>query len=101
MTISLKKFALAIVTISGVSIGSLAVMTAPASAHVVCDDDGDDCWQTHPDYYNPYWDHVWHERREWQERRERDAYRRWYWENRRYPYGWDRGYSGGSLWFNF
>jgi hypothetical protein len=101
MTINLKKYALAILTVSGVSVGSLAAMTAPASAHVVCDDDGDDCWRTHPDYYDRDWHHEWHERREWQERRERDAYRRRYWDNRRYPYGWDRGYPGSSLWFNF
>ncbi len=115
MTTNLKKFALAILTVSGVSIGSLVAMTASASAHVVCDDDGDDCWRTHPYYYDRDWNHEWHERREWEERRdhewqerreweerqERDAYRRWYWDHRPYPYGWNRGYSGGSLWFNF
>ena len=52
MTINLKKYALAILAVSGMSISSLAAMTAPASAHVVCDDDGDDCWRTHPDYYD-------------------------------------------------
>ncbi len=101
MTINHRKFALAILTASVLSVGSIAAMTAPASAHVVCDDDGDDCWRTHPDYYDRGWNHEWYERREWEERRERDAYRRWYWNRPRYPYGWNRGYSGGGLWFNF
>jgi len=69
ITINFKKFTLAILTVSGVSIGSTAAVTAPASAHVVCDDDGDDCWRTHPNYYDRDY-HEWHERREWQERRE-------------------------------
>ena len=81
MTIHIKKFALAVLSVAGLSLGSLAAMTAPVSAHTVCDDDGDDCWRTHP-YYGGGWGHdwderrEWHERREWQERRERDAYRR-------------------------
>src|SRR5581483_1811100 len=99
MTIHLKKFALTVLTVGGISLGSLTLMTPPASAHVVCDDDGDDCWRTHP-YYGRDWDwrdrdYDWHERREWEERRRWDAYRRRYWEYRGYPYGWGRGYSGG------
>jgi hypothetical protein len=101
MNMNLRKFTLAILTVMGLSIGSIAAMTAPASAHVVCDDDGDDCWRTHPAYYDRGWNHEWRERREWEERRERDAYRRRYWDQPRYRYDWDRGYSGGGLWFNF
>jgi hypothetical protein len=101
MTMNFRKFALATLTVSGLFIGSMAAMTAPAAAHVVCDDDGDDCWRTHPDYYDRGWNHEWHERREWEERRERDAYRRWYWNRPRHAYGWYPGYSGGGLWFNF
>jgi hypothetical protein len=101
MTITFRKFALAGLTVSGLSIGSITAMTAPASAHVVCDDDGDDCWRTHPYYYDRGWNHEWHERREWEEQRERDADQRWYWNHPRHPYGWHRGYSGSGLWFNF
>lgn len=100
MMMNLTKFALAVLTISGVSIGTLAAVTAPASAHVICDDDGDDCWRTHPDYYRD-WNRDRYERREWEERRERDAYRRWYWSHRPYPYDWDRGNLGGQMWFSF
>jgi hypothetical protein len=101
MTMNLKNLTLAVLTVSGITTASLAAMTTSASAHVVCDYDGDDCRRTHPDYDNRGWNRDWHERREWQERRERYDDRQWYWNHRRYPYGWDRPYSGGNLWFNF
>lgn len=97
----IRKFALAMVAMSTLSLGSLAIMTAPASARVVCDEDGDDCYRTY-DYYDRDWDHDWHERHEWQERREwqrEHAYRDWYWSHRYRD--WDRPYGGGSVWLNF
>jgi hypothetical protein len=96
MNTKIRKFALAMGVISAMSLGALGTMTAPAAAHVVCDDDGDDCYRTHP-YWDRDWDHGWRERHEWEERRE--AYRRWYWDRHRYR-DWDRPY-GSSLWFNF
>ncbi len=104
MNMNLRTFALAAAAAAGLSVGALAITTIPAAAHVVCDDDGDDCWQTHPRYYGGDWDdwrrHEWLERREWEERRDREAYRRWYWRQR--PYYWAYpGYGGGSVWFSF
>ena len=52
MNMKLKTFALA--AAAGLSVGVLAITTVPAAAHVVCDDDGDDCWQTHPHYYGGF-----------------------------------------------
>ena len=103
MSTFLKRFALPAAAVSALVVGAMTTMTVPASAHVVCDDDGDDCWRTHP-----YWDrdedrdwhHYRHERREWEERRARDAYRDWYWSRQPYYYGYP-AYSGGSVWFNF
>jgi hypothetical protein len=100
MSTEIRKFALAMGVISAMSFGALGAMTAPATAHTVCDDDGDDCYQTHP-YYGRDWDHDWHERHEWEEQRQREAYRRWYWDHQPRYYGWGRPYSGTSLWFNF
>ena len=104
MDINLKKFALVAVTTTVLCGGGILVATIPAAAHVVCDDDGDDCWQTHPRYFDRDWDgwrrQEWHERREWEERRQRDAYRRWYWSQRPY-YPTFPGYGGGRVWFNF
>jgi hypothetical protein len=99
MNTRIKKFALAI-GMTVMSLGALGVVTAPASAHVVCDDDGDDCYQTHP-HYGRGWHRDWHERREWEERRERGAYRRGYWDRHPRYQGWDRPDRGTSLWFNF
>jgi hypothetical protein len=99
MSTKIRKFALAMGVMSAMSLAALGGMTAPAAAHVVCDDDGDDCYRTHRDYDRD-WGRDWHERHEWEERRERDAYRRWNWDHRRY-YGGDRPYSGANLWFNF
>lgn len=100
MSTKIRKFALAMGVMTATTLGTVGVMTAPAVAHVVCDDDGDDCYRTHP-YYDRGWGRDWHERREWEERREREAYRRWYWDHRPRYYGWDRPYGGTSLWFNF
>jgi len=84
--------------LSILAVGSLASMTAPASARVVCDWDGDDCYRTGPSYYDydRDWRRDWYARHEWQERRE--AERRWYW---RHHYDGYRPYGGTSLWFNF
>jgi hypothetical protein len=81
------------------SLTSLAAMTAPASAHVVCDWDGDDCYRTGPRYdrYDDDDRRDWYARQAWRERRE--AERRWYWRHRYYD-GY-RPYSGTSMWFNF
>ena len=100
MSTKIRKLALAMGVMSAMSLGALGSMTAPAAAHVVCDDDGDDCYRTHPDYDRD-WGRDWHERHEWEERREREAYR--YWHRDRWPqyYGGDRPYGGSSLWFNF
>lgn len=99
MNLNLKKFALAAAAASALSVGALAAMTVPAAARVVCDQDGDDCWETHPRYWDRDWRRDWYERREWEERRERDAYRRWYWRHQpRYD---DYYPGGGSVWFNF
>ena len=100
MQMNFKNYVLAIVAASGLSVTALTAMTAPASARVVCDYDGDDCWRADPGYYDPDRRGDWHERREWEERRvwrERRERERWYWNQRR----WDRPYSDGSLWFNF
>lgn len=97
--IEIRKFLLAAGVLSAVSLGSLAAMTAPAAARVVCDWDGDDCYRTHPDYYERDWGRDWHERHEWEERRARqEAYRNWYW---RQNYDGYRPYGGSSVWFNF
>ena len=100
MSTKIRKFVTAMGVMSAMSLRALGSMTAPAAAHVVCDDDGDDCYRTHPDYDRD-WGRDWHERHEWEERRERDAYRRWYWDRRPGYYGGDRPYGGTSLWFNF
>lgn len=106
MNMTAKKVLLAAGVISVLSLGSLAAMTAPAAAHVVCDWDGDDCYRVYPGYYDrdrEWREHrAWEERHEWEERREReDAYRHWYWSHRPY-YGWDApAYSGANVWFNF
>lgn len=103
MTKTIRKFALAMGVMSAMSLGALAAMTAPAAARVVCDWDGDDCYSTYPRYWDR--DREWREHRaweahqEWEEERDRDDYRRWYWEHRPY-YGWDRP-AGTSFWFNF
>jgi hypothetical protein len=99
MNMNLKKFALAAAAASTLSVGALAATTIPAAAHVVCDRDGDDCWETRPRYWDPDWRRDWHERREWEERRERDAYRRWYWSHQ--PRYYDYYPGGSSVWFNF
>ncbi|MFO1246772.1 MAG: hypothetical protein U1E93_00790 [Alphaproteobacteria bacterium] len=98
MTTILKRAGLTI-GLSLLSLTSLAVMTAPAAAHVVCDWDGDDCYRTGPHYdrYDDDWRRDWHDREEWRERRE--AERRWYWRHRYYD---DYRPTGGtSMWFNF
>lgn len=105
MTNRLRQWSLALGAVSIMAVGSLAATTAPAAARVVCDDDGDDCYRTHPYGYGYDRDWDWHERHEWEERRE--AQRRWYWNQYRRPYdygyyrGWERPYNGTSLWFNF
>ncbi|HVW72905.1 MAG TPA: hypothetical protein VHC39_04650 [Rhizomicrobium sp.] len=102
MTINMRKFALAMTVTSTMSLGALAAMTAPAAAYVVCDWDGDDCYNTHPNYWDrdrEWREHrAWEARREWEEERD-DDYRRWYWRHHYYG-GWDRP-GGTSLWFNF
>ncbi|HWU53896.1 MAG TPA: hypothetical protein VN175_00255 [Rhizomicrobium sp.] len=96
-----KKLALAAAAVSAMSIGTMMALTGPAAARVVCDWDGDDCWQTRPRYWDRDWEErrEWRERREWEERREREAYRRWYW--RQQPRYYDYYPGGGSVWFNF
>ena len=102
MTINFKKFALAAITLGGLSFATLGATSTAAAARTVCDWDGDDCrWV--PSYYDRGYgyDRDWHERHEWEERREREA-----WRHRDYdrPYYYDRRYygpSGGNLWLNF
>ena len=99
MTITLKKFALAAITLGGLSLATLGVTSAPAAARTVCDWDGDDCRHV-PDYYNRYYDRDW--RHDWRERR--DWERREAWRHRYYDRYYDRRYYGGpsgSLYFNF
>lgn len=103
MAMKLKTFVFAAAAALALSVGALAATTIPAAAHEVCDWDGDDCWESHPRYYDRDWDdwrrHEWRERREWEERRAREDYRRWYWSHRPY-YGYP-GYGAGRVWFNF
>jgi len=106
MTMNLKRIAFAAMAATTLSIGALAATTMPASARVVCDWDGDDCWNTRPRYeYRDDWRRDWYERRRWEDRRDRYAYRRGYWDRpyyRDYPrYRGYPGYSGGNVWFSF
>ena len=70
-----------------VGTGALTALAAPASAYVICDRDGDDCWHSesryrapgvrfsyHPDdwYFHQRWDGD--ERRHWRERHEGRGY---------------------------
>lgn len=101
MTKTFKQIALA-AGLSILSVSAFAAATTPASARVVCDWDGDDCYRTGPSYYgyDNDWRGDWYARREWRERRE--AERRWYWRHRRYEDDrYYRPYGGTSLWFNF
>lgn len=110
MTMNLKTIAFTAMAATTLSLGVLTATAAPASARVVCDWDGDDCWNTRHRYEDRNdWRRDWYERRRWEERRDRDAYRRWYWNSRPYypayrDYPRYRGYpgnSGGSVWFSF
>ena len=109
MTMNLKTIAFAAMAATTLSLGGLMATAAPASARVVCDRDGDDCWDTRPRYEDrDDWRRDSYERRRWEERRDRDAYRRWYWNRPYYPayrdyprYRGYPGYSGGNVWFSF
>jgi hypothetical protein len=68
-----------------VGTGALTTLAAPASAYVICDRDGDDCWHTESRYrapgvrfdYHPddwYFHQRWDERRHWRERHEGRGY---------------------------
>lgn len=77
----LKKLLLTAATAGTLAIGALAASSLTASAYIVCDRDGDDCWYSdaryhapgvhfdyHPDdwYFHQHWDrdHHWHDYRE-------------------------------------
>ena len=86
----MKLFALALLTIAG----AVSVAQSPASAAVVCNEDGD-CWRTKERYdYKPEfrvrtYDDNW----KWEEK-EKDRYR---WREAREG----RGYYKGGVWIGF
>lgn len=117
MSISIKKLALAAVTLSGLSLAALSIASAPAEARVLCDRDGDDCRQV-PDWNDRYnsnvvcdedgddcrrvrgwygrgdYDDDWRWRHAQEEQREHS---RTYWSAPYYQnYGYQRSYGGWS-----
>ena len=80
----LKRLLLSLASAGSLAVGALAFLPTSASAYIVCDRDGDDCWHAehryrnvpgihfeyHPDgwYFGRDWDHDrdhhWHARHE-------------------------------------
>ena len=123
MSTRFRKFALAAVTLSGLSLAALGIASAPAQARVVCDADGDDCRQV-PDWRERqdnvvcdedgddcHRDRDWRDRddawrwRHAQEERREQSYRQYNWGAPYTPsyrgYDYYRPTSGASMWFGF
>jgi hypothetical protein len=76
--------------------GALTALAAPASAYVVCNRDGGDCWHSESRYHAPgirfdYHPDDWYFHRHW----EGDRY---HWRS---DYHRDRGYWRNGIWITF